>query len=79
MEKHKKHDLEEDKYKREEGREAFRKEDETNFLDKEALDADLTDIPDENGDHGRIVSFEHPENEEWHAREKQNEGKAKHP
>ncbi|MFP5384842.1 MAG: hypothetical protein ACLGHN_02100 [Bacteriovoracia bacterium] len=81
MKKHKKHGVEkfEDKYKKEAGREAFKENDETYFLDKEALEDDLTDLPEKNGDHGRIVDSEHPENQEWHAREKQNEGEEKSP
>lgn len=62
-----------DKYKKEAGREAFQEEDETKFLDKEALDNDLTDIPDVGrGDHGQIVTSGHPENQEWNVREEQN-------
>lgn len=74
MKKHKKHKVKnfEDKYEKKTGRDAFQKNDETRFLDKEKLEDDLIDIPDEDGDHGRIVDSEHPENEEWHTREEQN-------
>jgi predicted nucleic acid-binding Zn-ribbon protein len=63
-----------DKYKKRAGREAFQNEDETQFLDHDALEKDLTDLPDaREGDHGQIVDSEHhPENQEWNSREEQN-------
>ena len=71
MEDHKKHAVEEDKFKKKSGRKAFQENEETHFLDKEALDDDLIDIPDKSGD-SRIVNSEHPENQEWNVRKEQN-------
>lgn len=55
------------------GRKAFKNDDESKYLNQEKLEKDLIDLPDdEEGDHGQIVDSEHPENQEWNAREKQN-------
>lgn len=63
-----------DKYKKNAGREAFQNNEESKFLNEEALDKDLTDVPDsKEGDHGQIIDSEdQPENQEWNSREEQN-------
>lgn len=62
-----------DKYKKENGREASEQGKDTQFLDKEALEDDLIDVPDpEKGNHGQILNPDHPENQEWNVREEQN-------
>lgn len=56
------------------GREAFKDGNESEYLDKQKLKDDLIDLPDpEQGSHGQIVGPKHPENEEWHLRENQNQ------
>jgi len=63
-----------DKYKGERGRKAANKGEDSKFLNDDSLDDDLIDLdkrPTRKGDAG-IVSSEHPENQEWNAREDQN-------
>lgn len=70
----------EDKYKKKEGRKAARKGKDSEFLNKDALDADLVSSDDLNTeDHGRIVDSENQENQEWNAREEQNKDNPSHP
>lgn len=64
---------ENDKYKKAAAREAAQEESETEFLDGTALKDDLTEANPKIDNHGVIVDSEHPENQEWHAREKQNQ------
>jgi hypothetical protein len=62
-----------DKYKKGEGREAFQKDQETEFLDGTGLKEDLVTSKEGKADnHGVVIDSEHPENQEWHAREAQN-------
>lgn len=67
-----------DKYREQRGRQAAKDGRDSEFLDKEALDEDLIAIPEENEDSADIVNSEHPENQEWHAREAQNSDKNLH-
>lgn len=70
---YKKHPVyeETDKYRKKNGRKAFEEERDTEFLDKEALETDLVS-PEEVAGDSAIVDSDHPENQEWHAREAQN-------
>lgn len=60
-----------DKYREKEGRIAAEEEKDTEFLDHDALDEDLVSKEEVAGD-SAIVDSDHPENQEWHAREAQN-------
>jgi len=63
---------EEDKYKKQGGREAFHSEEESEFLNEEDLDTDLTDVDLSPSDEPGIVNSKNPEGQEWNAREDQN-------
>lgn len=62
-----------DKYRKAKGREAAQEDTETEFLDGEGLKDDLTEGSKKIDNHGIVVDSEHQENQEWHAREKQNQ------
>lgn len=78
MKNAKKHAVREetDKYREKAGRAAFHKENESEFLDDASLEDDLIDTDKNTGD-ADIVNSRHPENQEWHAREKTNENQEK--
>jgi len=63
---------EEDKYKKKHAREAAEQEEDTQFLNEEGLEDDLIDAKFDEEDGKDIISPEHPENQEWKVREKQN-------
>lgn len=67
-----------DKYRKEKGRQEAEAEKDSQYLDGEGLKDDLVRISDDKEDEF-IVDSKHPENQEWHAREKQNEDNPNHP
>jgi hypothetical protein len=66
-----------DKYREQRGRKASQEGRDSEFLNKDALDEDLISTQTGNED-ADIVNSEHPENQEWNAREAQNSDKKVH-
>lgn len=61
---------EEDKYRKKDGRRAAHKEEDSKYLNQEALEDDLVSEKEAGtDDDGKIVDSKHPENQEWNVRE----------
>jgi hypothetical protein len=64
---------EEDKYRKQKGREAAQQENDSQFLNEEGLEDDLVnDSEIEEDNSPGIINEEHPENQEWNVREDAN-------